>query len=80
MHLGVGRLRLPHMPIADPNDSWRDRRLWSSQALSSHAGAVEIIARSVLGLLLVAHGLVHLPWLAPRDDPALPFRLDRFLF
>ena len=28
-------------------------------------------------MLLVAHGLVHLLWLAPSDDPAWPFRLDR---
>jgi len=38
---------------------------------------VEIVVRSVLGLLLIAHGLVHLLWLAPSDDPAWPFRLDR---
>lgn len=31
----------------------------------------------ILGLLLVAHGLVHLLWFAPSDDPAWPFRLDR---
>ncbi|EID77335.1 hypothetical protein W59_23940 [Rhodococcus opacus RKJ300 = JCM 13270] len=28
-------------------------------------------------MLLVAHGLVHLMWFAPSDDPAWPFRLDR---
>jgi hypothetical protein len=38
---------------------------------------VEIIVRSVLGLLLIAHGLVHLLWLVSSDDPAWPFRLDR---
>jgi hypothetical protein len=31
----------------------------------------------VLGLLLIAHGLVHLLWFAPSDDQAWPFRLDR---
>lgn len=31
----------------------------------------------VLGLLLVAHGLVHLMWFVPNDDPAWPFSLDR---
>lgn len=35
------------------------------------------LVRIVLGVLLVAHGLVHLLWLAPSDDPAWPFRLDR---
>lgn len=51
---------------------------------STHAGArrtkgelVEILIRIVLGVLLVAHGLVHLLWFAPRDDTAWPFRLDR---
>ena len=38
---------------------------------------MEVVVRSVLGLLLIAHGLVHLLWLAPSDDPAWPFRLDR---
>jgi hypothetical protein len=38
---------------------------------------VEALVRSVLGVLLVAHGLVHLLWFAPNDDPAWPFRLDR---
>jgi hypothetical protein len=38
---------------------------------------VEALVRIVLGVILVAHGLVHLLWLAPRDDPAWPFRLDR---
>lgn len=38
---------------------------------------MENIVRSVLGLLLIAHGLVHLLWFAPSDDPAWPFRLDR---
>jgi hypothetical protein len=37
----------------------------------------EPVARLVLGALLVAHGLVHLLWFAPSDDPAWPFRLDR---
>ena len=36
-----------------------------------------ILFRIVLGVLLVAHGLVHLLWFAPSDDPAWPFRLDR---
>jgi hypothetical protein len=31
----------------------------------------------VLGVLLVAHGLVHLLWFAPSDDQAWPFRIDR---
>jgi hypothetical protein len=51
---------------------------------STHAGArrtkgelVEILIRIVLGVLLVAHGLVHLLWFAPHDDQAWPFRLDR---
>lgn len=38
---------------------------------------MEIMVRVVLGLVLVAHGLVHLMWWAPSDDPAWPFRLDR---
>jgi hypothetical protein len=38
---------------------------------------VEVLVRIVLGVLLVAHGLVHLLWFAPSDDPAWPFRLDR---
>jgi hypothetical protein len=38
---------------------------------------MEIVVRVVLGLVLVAHGLVHLLWFAPNDDPAWPFRVDR---
>lgn len=38
---------------------------------------MEVLVRIVLGGLLVAHGLVHLMWFAPNDDPAWPFRLDR---
>lgn len=38
---------------------------------------MELLVRVVLGLLLVAHGLVHLLWFAPNDDPAWPFRSDR---
>jgi len=38
---------------------------------------VQVFIRIVLGVLLVAHGLVHLLWFAPRDDPAWPFRFDR---
>ena len=38
---------------------------------------METVVRIVLGVLLVAHGLVHLLWFAPNDDPAWPFRLDR---
>lgn len=38
---------------------------------------MEVLVRIVLGVLLVAHGLVHLMWFAPNDDPAWPFRLDR---
>lgn len=40
---------------------------------------MEVLVLIVLGVLLVAHGLVHLLWLAPSDDPAWPFRLDRSL-
>ena len=36
-----------------------------------------VLVRIVLGVLLLAHGLVHLLWFAPSDDPAWPFRLDR---
>lgn len=38
---------------------------------------MDALVRIVLGLLLVAHGMVHLMWFAPNDDPAWPFRLDR---
>ena len=38
---------------------------------------MEVLVRIVLVGLLVAHGLVHLMWFAPNDDPAWPFRLDR---
>lgn len=38
---------------------------------------MEVLVRIVLGVLLVAHGLVHLLWFAPSDDQAWPFRLDR---
>ena len=38
---------------------------------------METLLRIVLGVLLVAHGLVHLLWFAPHDDPTWPFRLDR---
>lgn len=38
---------------------------------------MEVFVRIVLGVLLVAHGLVHLLWLAPSDNAAWPFRLDR---
>lgn len=38
---------------------------------------MEVLVRIVLGVLLVAHGLVHLMWFGPNDDPAWPFRLDR---
>jgi hypothetical protein len=38
---------------------------------------MEVLVRIVLGVLLVAHGLVHVLWFAPNDDPAWPFRLDR---
>lgn len=38
---------------------------------------MELPIRIALGVLLVAHGLVHLLWWAPSDDPAWPFRLDR---
>jgi hypothetical protein len=38
---------------------------------------VDVLVRIVMGGLVVAHGLVHLMWFAPSDDPAWPFRLDR---
>lgn len=38
---------------------------------------MDVLVRIVLGVLVVAHGLVHLLWLAPNDDPSWPFRLDR---
>jgi hypothetical protein len=38
---------------------------------------VDVPIRMLLGALLVADGLVHLRWLAPNDDPAWPFRLNR---
>ena len=38
---------------------------------------MELLVRVVLGVVLVAHGLVHLLWFAPNDDPAWPFRVDR---
>ena len=38
---------------------------------------METLVRIFLGLLLVAHGLVHLLWFVANDDPAWPFRLDR---
>ncbi|MGZ5405222.1 MAG: hypothetical protein ACXWDL_11285 [Nocardioides sp.] len=38
---------------------------------------MEVLVRTVVGVLLVAHGLIHLLWFAPNDDPAWPFRLDR---
>jgi hypothetical protein len=38
---------------------------------------MEVLVRTVIGVVLVAHGLVHLLWWAPSDDPAWPFRRDR---
>lgn len=38
---------------------------------------MDMLVRSILGVLLIAHGLVHLMWFAPNDDPGWPFRLDR---
>ena len=38
---------------------------------------MDILVRIFLGILLIAHGLVHLLWFAPNDDPRRPFRLDR---
>ena len=38
---------------------------------------MEVVVRIVLGVLLAAHGLVHLLWLVPSGDPAWPFRIDR---
>ncbi len=38
---------------------------------------MDILVRAAMGVLLIAHGLVHLMWFAPNDDPRWPFRLDR---
>ena len=38
---------------------------------------MDVLVRIVLGGLVVAHGLIHLMWFAPNDDPAWPFRFDR---
>lgn len=38
---------------------------------------METLVRIVLGVFLVAHGLVHLLWFVPNDDAGWPFRLDR---
>jgi hypothetical protein len=38
---------------------------------------VSNLVRIVAGGLLVAHGLVHLLYLVPNDDPSWPFRWDR---
>ena len=38
---------------------------------------MNIVVRIILGVLLIAHGLVHLLWFAPNDDSRWPFRLDR---
>lgn len=38
---------------------------------------MEVLVRLIFGVLLVAHGLVHLMWFAPNDDATWPFRLDR---
>lgn len=38
---------------------------------------MDILVQIFLGVLVVAHGLVHLMWFAPNDDPSWPFRLDR---
>ena len=38
---------------------------------------MEFLVRSILGVLLIAHGLVHLLWFASSGNPAWPFRLDR---
>jgi len=37
---------------------------------------VEVLVRIVLGVLLVAHGLVHLMWFASNDDATWPFLLE----
>ena len=35
------------------------------------------MVRSLFGLVLVVHGLIHLTWVAPKpDDPTYPFRLS----
>lgn len=38
---------------------------------------MDVVLRIVAGTLVVAHGLIHLMWFLPNDDPAWPFRLDR---
>lgn len=38
---------------------------------------MEVTVRIGIGLLLLGHGLVHLLWFAPDDDPDWPFRTDR---
>ena len=38
---------------------------------------MEGVVRTVFGLLLVAHGLIHLLWFVPNEDPKWPFRSDR---
>ena len=38
---------------------------------------METIFRLVAGVLLIAHGLVHLLWLARNEEAAWPFHLDR---
>ncbi|WP_448809229.1 hypothetical protein [Agromyces bauzanensis] len=38
---------------------------------------METLVRIVVGVVLVAHGLVHLLWFVRNDDPGWPFRLDR---
>ena len=39
-----------------------------------------VLIRIAVGLLLIAHGLVHLLYLVPKkDDPSFPFTLKEFL-
>lgn len=38
---------------------------------------MEAVIRGLAGVLLLAHGLVHLLWFVPNDDAGWPFRLDR---
>ena len=38
---------------------------------------METIFRLAVGVLLIAHGLVHVIWFAPNEETAWPFHLER---
>jgi hypothetical protein len=38
---------------------------------------MEAVMRAIVGVLLIAHGLVHTLWFVRSEDTAWPFRLDR---